>query len=323
MLGNLFLHHIDAILSKTKGTTYMRYVDDIRILANSEPEAKIALKILDSQLREHGLDINPAKTKIYSPEEVEKELRDHRKKDLDLIGNMLQSRSRMLVEKGAIPLLRVVFEESFAPNNAYGERHLKFALYRFIRLRDHLASDKVFVTEITEKLLRRIESLPGLIDWFSRFFSAYPSNSTKAKLIEFLKSQANIYEWQEMWVLDTLLRFPTFEQDDLEVFEKIAFDKNRHPLCRAKAILLLGKYGDNHVRHRLASEYNSELDPLIRRAILIGTQELPRSERNPFYGRVKGVEPEQGPTINFLKSRRKPIYFDDYIPPSIPIEGPY
>lgn len=323
VLGNLFLHHVDAALDKAEGVKYIRYADDIRILAKDGPKAKIALKTLDSELREHGLDINPAKTEIHSPEDARKRLWDQRSKDLDHIENMLRSKNKILVEKAAMPLLQHIFEESFTSNDPFWERHLKFVLYRFLRLRAHLSNNGTLINSITEKLLNRIEDLPGLAYWFAYFFSVYPSESARAMLIEFLRGEANIYEWQEMWILDALLRFPSFKPEDLELFKQIAFKKNKHPLCRGKAVLLLGKYGDNHQRYELTKKYYEETDFLVRRAILLGVQELPKAERNSFYGKVKVVDPDQNVTINFIKSRHKPIYFDDYVPPSIPIEENY
>ncbi len=324
MLANLFLHNVDALLSRNKKIQYLRYADDIRILARTKPEAKIALKTLIGQLWGIGLDLNEKKTQILNPSQVEQQLRDPRRQDIDTIGNILNWGSEDLIKKVAMPLLNDLFERSFDSSNTFGDRHLRFSINCFVRLREIYKGRSKDIEAIGLKFIDKLESMPGSANTFSRFFSVFPQETFKKQLLQFLKSKDNIYEWQEMWILDSLLRFQPFSQGELQVFRDIAFDKSKYSPTRSKAILLVGKFGNEPDRYELMTKFDEETDYLIKRAIIVATQELSIAERNDFYSVVKRTDQEQAELVDYIKSLRERIYFDDYIPPPVsPIEEEY
>jgi hypothetical protein len=161
--------------------------------------------------------------------------------------------------------------------------------------------------------------MPGSANTFSRFFSAFPEDSFKKELLKFLKSKNNIYEWQEMWILDSLLRFKSFNQSELDVFRKTAFDRDKKAPTRSKAILLLGKFGDEPQRYELREKFTEEVDYLMKRAIIVATQGLSTAEKSGFYSTAKRTDPEQADLIDYVKSLSKPIYFDPYSPSPISV----
>jgi hypothetical protein len=74
-LANIFLSHLDDIMSKIEGIQYGRYNDDIRIFAASRQEALRAVMVLQERLLEKGLNLNASKTRIAeSPAEIERML---------------------------------------------------------------------------------------------------------------------------------------------------------------------------------------------------------------------------------------------------------
>ena len=117
-----------------------------------------------------------------------------------------------------------------------------------------------------------------------------------------------------MWILDSLLRFQSFSQGELELFRDIAFNRGKYPLTRSKAILLVGKFGNEPDRYELMTKFNEETDYLVKRAIIVATQELSIAERNDFYSMVKKTDEEQAELVACIKSLKEPAYFDDYIP---------
>lgn len=66
-LSNILLSCVDQAMTD-KGYDYYRYVDDIRIIANNELQARCALQDLIRQLRMVGLNINASKTAILAPD---------------------------------------------------------------------------------------------------------------------------------------------------------------------------------------------------------------------------------------------------------------
>jgi hypothetical protein len=69
----LYLDELDKWLLSHK-FIYLRYVDDIRIFANSEPEARKSLAELIVKMREMGLYVSSGKTKIQKSAHVIGEL---------------------------------------------------------------------------------------------------------------------------------------------------------------------------------------------------------------------------------------------------------
>lgn len=321
-LGNIFLWQIDVKMSRARNRRYLRYMDDIRVLTRTKIEAKIALKELINNLRELGFDVNAAKTRIVPHKKVRLELHDVRNQELDLIDHALNSKDEEII-KMVQPLLWDVFKGSSNPANNFAERHLKFSLNRYVRLRRRFLNRRVngrIGIQVLEYLLSNLNCLPSFTNLFCKFIRNYNDETTRKKLIKFLRSPENIYDWQEMWILDAFLRFKRFTRNDIRLFKRIGFDKNKHPMCRARAILLLGKFGEESDRLLLRSKFNEEEDYLIQRAIIIAAQELSEAERNDFYSLVKRDHTSQRGLISWIKKLRKPMYYFEYPITPIPIE---
>ena len=127
-----------------------------------------------------------------------------------------------------------------------------------------------------------------------------------------------------MWILDSLLRFQHFSQSELQVFRDIAFDKSKYSPTRSKAILLVGKFGNEPDRYELTTNFNEETYYLVKRAIIVAAQELSIAERNDFYSTVKKTDEEQAELVAYVKSLTEPIYLDESVPSAIsPIEEQY
>lgn len=75
-LSNILLSSVDRGMVK-KGYDYYRYVDDIRIIADSELHARRALQDLIRQLRTVGLNINASKTEILAPDSPKEALAEY------------------------------------------------------------------------------------------------------------------------------------------------------------------------------------------------------------------------------------------------------
>ncbi|MFP3975142.1 MAG: RNA-directed DNA polymerase [Dehalococcoidia bacterium] len=319
IVANLFLYYVDALLCRSEKVHYLRYADDMRVLAKDEINAKNTLKTLITELRRIGLDLNEKKTQVLSPSRVEQELRDPRQQDMDTLQNLIKLGDKPIIEVVAIPLLEDLFERSFDSSDNFGGRHQRFAINRFVQLREIYADRVEDIENTGQKLIANLKSNPGSTNVFSRFFNMFPTKSFQEQLINFLRSEHNIYEWQEMQILDSLLRFKSFSQDELRLIKEIATDRDRHQLTRSRAILLLGKLGDEYERYELRTKFDEESDYLIKRAIIVATQELSTAERNAFYSTIKRESQEQAPLVDFIKSLKEPFYFDEHVPSSVSI----
>src|SRR5690606_37636366 len=94
-----------------KGHDYYRYVDDIRIIADSELHAKRALQDLIRQLRTVGLNINASKTEILAPDTTKEKLAEYfpsQDSTTNAINYMWQSRSRRLVIRSVTYIFNIL-----------------------------------------------------------------------------------------------------------------------------------------------------------------------------------------------------------------------
>ncbi|MEA1965616.1 MAG: hypothetical protein U9O41_10930, partial [Candidatus Aerophobetes bacterium] len=87
--------------------------------------------------------------------------------------------------------------------------------------------------------------LTNLICWFLLAVCDYDKslkNPIKGKLLKFIKdSSKNVYEWQEMWIMDTLRQLNNLTSKELKILKKVG---NTHELCQSQLALILGRGGN-------------------------------------------------------------------------------
>jgi len=89
-LGNLFLTPLDDALesfTRRRGATWCRYVDDVKVFTKSYEDAREAVFLINSELRNLHLNLQGSKTDILSGTDLEQELFD---KDLEKINDLIE-----------------------------------------------------------------------------------------------------------------------------------------------------------------------------------------------------------------------------------------
>ena len=306
-LADIFLDYVDRKMEKYDG--YFRYMDDMRIFCKREIDTKIALKDLIISLRELKLNINAKKTKILIDEEIDKKLFDPHKSLLNIIDATMKTKDRKQIEN-IIPHLAKLFKDSFS-SDPFEKTHLNFSLYRLSIL--HASGFDLDIEEIIEKIENNFVSKPHHMGLFCNFLSMFHDNIEIAKfLISFLQSENNIYDWQEVKVLHTLLRFNIkFGRPNIDFFISSARDSNKHYAARSFYFLLAGKNGSNRDRELIVSCYNGLSKIFTKMAIILAVQEIGLASRNQFYSWVTRNESnkEIQQFIKYVKSLSNPIYY--------------
>jgi len=306
-LGDIFLDHVDRKMEKYQG--YFRYMDDIRIFCQNEIEAKIALKELIISLRELKLNINAKKTDILVNEEIENKLFDPHHELMDFIDKAIDSGNHLLIENNVKNSLLKLFVDSFG-EDPFDQRHLTFSLFRL----DILYNSNININEelIINYILDNIQSKPHHTDIFCTFLINFSTNKNIwDALIQFLQSEENIYEWQEMKILQCLLRFNIkLDKNEREVIRTLCEDRNKHPIVGCFYILLFGKHCTNRERDIIIDMYNPADDNFRKSAILLAVQELGKASRNDFYSRIKSSDNEDiSIFIDYIKTIKGPLYY--------------
>lgn len=313
LLGNVYLSQVDKSMVLL-GYKYIRYVDDIRIFVSSEIGLKRALLELTDQLKNCYLDVQSSKTHFYRAEEHKDDLTALRRHfaetgikesgvldalyfqdpdifesaDLtdEMLGGQIQEESLML------------FLNNILSNpKQYDDRHLRFCLNHLGPKRNPAARELV---------LSRLTDMPQetatFAGYLSRIGQSGRSEETIERIIDFLKSQDNIYDWQMMWLLIFLIRCEKISQAHLQALFKIE-RLHLHPVNKALLSYLLCSKGDLTLQRLFINRYGQEQSIEVKMAILCGVFNLEKKERNRFYG-IAGGDRQINQLITLLKNRR-------------------
>jgi hypothetical protein len=307
-LADIFLDYVDRKMEKYEG--YFRYMDDIRIFCKREIDAKVALKELIVALRSVKLNINAKKTAILKDKEIEERLFDPHKSLLNMIEAIMESGDKKLIEEVVIPPLLKLFADAFS-DDPFEKTHLTFSLYRLSIL--HNSGFEFDTKNIIEIIKHNFISKPHHAGLCCDFLSLFPKDEEIVRfLLSFLKSEDNIYEWQGLKVLRTLLKYNVeIDRPDINIFLESAQNSNKHYAVRAFYFLLCGKYGNNRDRELIVDSYDNLREIYTKLAVILAVQELGFASRNDFYSRVKRSENNDdiNKFIDYVKSLQKPIYY--------------
>ena len=284
--GNVYLDELDKWMLR-HDYVFLRYVDDMRIFALDEPGARIALAELVTQLREMGLYVASAKTSIKESPLVLSELIEGRQR-MDAIETEIKSRIPERLEKASTMLESFANELIDTPEH-FNDRHFRYCVNRFKKLRvNDLGEDSH--NRMVAEVLQRLKCMPYCTDIFVDYLSLFSDeDSVQHEVLEFLEGPYNIYPWQEMLLLELLIRseiLPEFADRTARITRSVALNTLKHPACRAKALILLGKNGDYADRREIRACYYDESREDVRRAVVFAIQEMQKGERDNFYNSI-------------------------------------
>ncbi len=312
--GNLYLDEVDKWLVSNNMVS-LRYVDDICIFASGESQARQALAKLIVKLRQMGLYIASGKTKIKTSVDVLSDLEASRNQ-VRLIETEIDSREPERLENAG-NMLQDFFINLISNPDEFNDRQFRFCINRFKKL--HVSGIALNVQEIViREIINRLSTMPESTDIFIDYLSLLPDNNdVQAQIINFLEGSLNIYAWQEMQLLELLIRSNIHQSLNLRLTQhaNAVISSNQHPACRAKAIVLLGKIGSYAERRDIRARYYNEDREDIHRSIITAIQEMRLSERNNFYGDISRDSARISMTTNYIQSLDQPRYHY-YNPPS-------
>ena len=203
-LANIYMRHLD---SRMTGRTYFRYVDDIRIIAESRAEANLLMLNLVECLREFGLAINSGKTRILIPGSAEHESFIN---DFDFeakkVEAMLNSGKRKFVNESFQEIFRAT--KMLLDENKIHERRFRFyanRLITFLNAKDVTVPQK-YRDEIAERLIGGIEAHPDCAAQICALVQALgPNKKLQSSLVDWATDSDNLtFEWAVYTVIKTL-----------------------------------------------------------------------------------------------------------------------
>lgn len=308
-LGDLYLDSVDAEMEELHG--YIRYMDDIRIFCKSEIEARKSLIKLVKSLRKYKLNLNAKKTSLLEGTAISVRLFDPKKPILDAIQNAIDSKNLDKIKVIVPVLVDDVFTSGFSDENQFNERHLNFAIFRLTILKN--SGIEFNEVKVVETILSNFNKKPHHAKDFCAFLTLFPRNKKIEQFfLEFLRSENNIYEWQELYILRALLEMKTtLNLRQIKWLMKRVKDKNTHWAIRGMSSLIIGKCGDNKVRNEIIDIFDDNENDELKRYFILAVQELGTAYRNDFYSTIKNkVYPSD--FTNYVKRFGTKMYIRPY-----------
>jgi retron-type reverse transcriptase len=313
-MANMYLDELDKWLLARR-FVYLRYVDDIRIFAESEPQARRSLAELIVKMREMGLYIASGKTKIKPTKDVLGELTKGRSQIKEIEADIDSANPDRM--SAAAQKLGDFFMQLVSDPQEFDGRLFRFCVNRFKRLYVTGLGVEICDTVIYE-VLQRLSSMPESTDIFVDYLSLFADNeSLQTFVMEFLEGPYNIYPWQEMQLLELLVRLnltPAVRQRANQYANSLIV-KGGHPACKSRAYVLRGKNGTYADRRDIRSLYPHEDREDVRRSIIVALQDMKAEERNNFYRGIATDSRGIGQVVAYVQALREPTYYY-YNPPS-------
>ncbi len=290
ILADVYLYPVDKKMKSNRKINYYRYMDDIRLFANTKHDLKLALIDLVKELRELKLNLNAKKTKIYETKDMEslKSVIDSHKTTLNLIDNAFKSK-----QEGEIKLvydsLFEIYEMAKEDNVVFSERYMNFFISHAVDLMKFEMINKSVVRALCNEFMAMLENKPHITNklcWFFQAATQYDKMQREfilKKLIEFLKDKKkNLYEWQELMVLDTIRQL--LKKGDLNFIKQIRKLKPKHFLAECQKRLILGREGESDDIEQIVNDIKTLLlNDEQKRNAAVAIQGLHKSHKDKIY----------------------------------------
>lgn len=300
ILAKVYLNPCDHQMN-AGNSTFLRYVDDIRMFCATKAEAKQTLVQLIRQLRQRGLNLQSAKTKILIAAKATRQIegfvpqiqsiqRQFIRKVLEETGQMnpyiTLPQAELLLENRndgiSIIALREAFRAYFMdPDVDFDKSVFHFLLNRLGNLRDRFAAD--YCISI---LSEHPEETSSALNYLQK---VAVNNGDLSAIERLVRSDEAVYEYQIYQVLQWLVRLNDKPSDSLIGFARdIAFNQGRAKYVRAMAREIVAMHGSVGDLDDIQTSFANAADDLERAQILCALRRMEPSRRNSFLRRNEG-----------------------------------
>jgi hypothetical protein len=317
ILAKLYLDSIDHNL-RNAGFTHLRYVDDIRIFCGDLREAKRALMQLSELLRQRGLNVQSAKTKIYrsddalhkidgvSPvvERINQELRDELQAYVGAEYGTVAELEELAAgnpERPPLEVLERAFRSHFidAEDTNFDATLLHYLLTRLGATGSRIAVDYSLATlskrpEETEHILRYLGKLE-------------PMDRDDDRIFEYLETPDALYEYQTFQILRHYLESARFPPRLIAYCRGALRNAAMPYYAKAYAIAILGEGGEAADFESIEALYPETPDEIHRSSILCACHRMEPGRRNAFFGRARRDGNIQERAVTWARSRERQL----------------
>lgn len=299
LLAELYLDAVDKHL-QTDGIVHVRYMDDIRIFSPDEWRARRSLHRLTAVLRDRGLNLQTAKSKIVTAEEAQKTFNG--------LVNVIQDVGSKLVQEAiaAVPDVEYLdwsevreyldVNPSSPPVDVVKEAWSHFAagslgpfdksVFHFLLNRLADAHQPDAVPYVLNLLTIRPDETDACLGYLGDLLPLEPE--LVHKLSQTLSSPTCIYEYQRYQILSFLLSHSIIDPHAVAFARASAKGTTHERLVRPYALAYLGLSGEMQDYDILQARYKDSENWVERLTITCAMRNAPEAIRSTFYGRIAG-----------------------------------
>lgn len=298
-LSNMLLSRVDRAMAE-KGYDYYRYVDDIRVIAESEVHAQRALQDLIRLLRTVGLNINAKKTAILSPDTSQEKLAEFfpsQDSTTTAINQMWQSRSRRIVTRSVTYIFEILTKCIEAGETQ--SRSFRFAVNRVAQIVESGLFDvnDALSISLLETLSASLSDHAVTTDQYCRLIAILDRDGRCLPALEtfLLAEEGAIHDWQNynIWLL---LGMRKYRSDSLVALADRKLQEDMTSGEAAAIFIWLRCVGEKELIERSISGFEG-LSYQNARYLLISSTVLDDDKLRPLYGKVStGLKATRGRT---------------------------
>ena len=222
-LANIYLKDMDEALEKVN-VVFGRYVDDIKIFANTEQEASRYTQIIQEYLLKKGLNLNVAKTKIYFEEaEIKEYIHKSKIPEESIIDFFEEDEFQQKTDSDqnkSIPIDNPILTNTYFSNEYHPEKsieNLEEAKLWTRYLNEKLKPDEDLDIELVNKqiqklpdIIKKFPKLSKLCAWLTVKFSflKYPNSIQRVAYNTLLEifDDKEINSWAKARILHHLIK---------------------------------------------------------------------------------------------------------------------
>ncbi len=269
-LGNIYLIPLDEEFKKLEQLSdirYLRYVDDVKILAKNKNDARKALFIFNRVLRQLHLNMQTSKTEICDSPELDSYIQDKRFEGISPLVEQLQKR---IQKKNLTKKEHNEYEKGF-------KEHLKKIGYKLkskdIRLFKRILTGLILLKSniAVNRCFSVVVDIPALTDKIVRYFKVFKEgNRIPEQVLVFIKNKEEFPEYQIARLIE-IYKYKNNPPHSLEeVLYKYAVDENLHWSIRTNSLIALSYFSLSSANmKKLWDLFNEELNHRVKKAMLL------------------------------------------------------
>lgn len=269
-LGNIYLIPLDRELTKLEQSLdikYLRYMDDVKILAKTKNDAKKALFVLNKALRSLHLNTQTSKTDIYTYPELFSFIHDER---FDLVSPLIEEIQQ---KAQANKLNKKECEEYEVKLKEFLKQLPRSLKSKDIRLFKRLLTGLTLIKSriAIYRCFNALVDTPSLTDKIARYFEVFQGGKRiPENVLSFISKTDEVFEYQIARLVE-IYRYKDYLPPSLEeTLYKYAIDLNLHWSIRSNCLIALSylQISKEKMKH-LWTLFNEELNYHVKRAMLL------------------------------------------------------